>query len=216
MIEVGKQVCRCRGHRLTPAASTQVKAGQTRGLPIVTSCSLLPLGSGFPMERGLRDGDRELCFLPTAPHPMQHHSFWKGAVGRAENKGCAMEGRMQREPAGFPSAPSPGSPSGWPHPAPSSRSTLTFRQPWSSSVAPWFSWPGFLQMDGKDWLQGLSFQRPSWVYRVRRSLRPPPLNLPNLSTNLISRHDPASACCVILSKRLDLSAFQAIKWGEQC
>lgn len=44
----------------------------------------------------------------------------------------------------------------------SSKNTLTFLHPWSSSAAPWLSRPAFLQMDGKDWLQGLSFQRPSW------------------------------------------------------
>lgn len=204
--------------RLTPAASTRVKTSQTWGPPTVTSCSLLPLGRGFPMESRLGDGvgnsasSQKLSPHPTPPHPTSLH------LGRRslESRNQVCQGREDAVgDCRICILPSPGSPPGRPHPAPSSRSTLTFRQPWSSSVAPWLSWPAFLQMDGKDWLQGLSFQRPSWEYRARGSLSPVPLHLPNPSANLVSRPDPASACCVILSKRLDLSMFQAIKWGEQ-
>lgn len=38
---------------------------------------------------------------------------------------------------------------------------LTFRHPWSSSSFSWLTRPGFLQMDGRVWLQGLSFHLPS-------------------------------------------------------
>jgi hypothetical protein len=71
------------------------------------------------------------------------------------------------------------------------KNTLTFRQPWSSSAAPWLSRPAFLQMDGKDWLQGLSFQRPSYDTGSRRltpnlSLHPSfPVHFLDLNLNLL-------------------------------
>lgn len=148
---------------------------------------------------------------PHSPAPPNTTPPGEGQFGERE-AGCAQEGRTQREAARFP-PPFSGEPLCWP-PGPRSRSTLTFRQPWSSSVVSWLSWPAFLQMDGKDWLQGLSFQRPSWEHRLRGSLSPPPPNLPNPSQTSFSKPDPASACCVILSKKLDLSVFQAIKRGK--
>lgn len=169
--ELGKQNGVQRGHGLTPAAATQVKR---QGPPTATSCSLLPLRSAFPMERRLRDGGGELCFLPTAPHPTPPDITPSGREQLGED-GCVKAGRLQdHPPTTATTRPGPGRPSGRALPARSSRSTLTFRQPWSSSVASWLSWPAFLQMDGKDWLQGLSFQRPSWGSRVRRSLSPTP------------------------------------------
>lgn len=41
------------------------------------------------------------------------------------------------------------------------RVPLTFRHPWSSSSFSWLTRPGFLQMDGRVWLHGLSFHLPS-------------------------------------------------------
>lgn len=113
-----------------------------------------------------RVGGGVLCFLPTTPTLPQPTSssvtlsgtkqFGKQEEGTCQEREDAMGGCRT------PSAPSlSGEPLWLAPPRGSSRSTLTFRQPWSSSAAPWLSWPAFLQMDGKDWLQGLSFQRPS-------------------------------------------------------
>lgn len=41
------------------------------------------------------------------------------------------------------------------------RVPLTFRHPWSSSSFSWLTRPGFLQMEGRVWLHGLSFHLPS-------------------------------------------------------
>lgn len=110
---------------------------------------------GFPWRGGSGLGwGEELRFLPTAfhPHPPHPVSLLDRAVWRVGEREGATGGWGSLLPLGAPLAgPTRGS----------SRSTLTFRQPWSSSAAPWLSWPAFLQMDGRDWLQGLSFQRPS-------------------------------------------------------
>lgn len=140
--------------------------GALGGRPAPTSLFSAISRKWLPPRGGTQDwaGGGELCFLPTAPtHPIpssitpsRKEQF--GALG----EGGANEGAMPCEAAGVhPSLPPlvtplPGGPTQG-----SSRNTLTFRQPWSSSAAPWLSWPAFLQMDGKDWLQGLSFQRPS-------------------------------------------------------
>lgn len=113
----------------------------------------------FPWRRrsGLGWGG-ELRFLPTAfyPHPTSScitPSGWSSLEG-GKKGGCHR--RLQIPPALLPPGALPAGPIRG-----RSRSTLTCRQPWSSSAAPWLSWPAFLQMDGRDWLQGLSFQRPS-------------------------------------------------------
>ena len=113
----------------------------------------------FPWKGGSGLGwSGELHFLPTAfyPHPTSScitPSGWSSLEGRKKG---GYHRRLRIPPALLP----PGAPPAGPIQG-SSRSTLTFRQPWSSSAAPWLSWPAFLQMDGRDWLQGLSFQRPS-------------------------------------------------------
>lgn len=62
---------------------------------------------------------------------------------------------------------------------------LTFRHPWSSSSFSWLTRPGFLQMDGRVWLQGLSFHLPSCRAERGVALSPsdslgdvPPLSIP--------------------------------------
>lgn len=47
-----------------------------------------------------------------------------------------------------------------------------------------------------------------------RESQPSSPKSPKPFTNQVSRPDPDSACCVILSKRLDLSVFQALKRGK--
>lgn len=107
-------------------------------------------GEGAQGWAGVRSSASSL--QPSTPtHLILYHSWMEKFGGREK-------GRVPQE-AGDPSCP-PGAPLAGPTRG-SSRSTLTFRQPWSSSAAPWLSWPAFLQMDGRDWLQGLSFQRPS-------------------------------------------------------
>ena len=117
--------------------------------------SLLPLGNGFPWRGGSGLGVGA-PLPPSSLLPAPHLSL--GALPLEQSSwGSRREGGGPGTPF---TPPSPGAP--WVGPTwGSSRSTLTFRQPWSSSAVPGLSWPAFLQMDGKDWLQGLSFQRPS-------------------------------------------------------
>lgn len=117
---------------LTPAASTRVKTSQTWGPPTVTSCSLLPLRPGFPMESRLRDGvGNSASSQKSTPHPTPLHPT-SLHLGRSslESRSRVCQGREDAVgDCRICILPSPGSPSGRPHPAPSSRSTLTFRQP---------------------------------------------------------------------------------------
>lgn len=132
----------------TQALHSAADCARLGGPPAPPPGSLLPLGSGFPWRGGSASSQQPPTRTPPrlGALPLERSSW-----------GSRREGGGRGTPF---TPPSPGAPRVGPMWG-GSRSTLTFRQPWSSSAVPGLSWPAFLQMDGRDWLQGLSFQRPS-------------------------------------------------------
>lgn len=165
------------------------------------------------MVRGLRDMGGELCLLQRAPHPTPLNTTSGKQQCVEQEERCAEEGRVQWEAAGFPHLP-PGRPSGWPHqrPDPEAPSPSGSRGPpqWPpGSAGPlsyrWTAGTGYTDCHSSD-LPGDT--------RCKGVSAPSPPNLPKPLANQVSRPEPVSACCVILSKRPNLSCVPGYKTGR--
>lgn len=144
------------------------------------------------------------------PHPTPQPS-WKGEVWRAGSGVC----RRREERVGGCRIPTPHF---WEPLWLATRSTQIQKHPHLPAAMVLFSGPlaqltCFLADGWQGLVTGTIIPATFLGTQGEGESQTPSPNLPNPSANQISRPHPASACCVILSKRLDLSVFRAIKRG---
>lgn len=147
-----------------------------------------------------------------SPAPPNTTPPGEGQFGEQE-AGCAKEGRMRQEAAGFPSPLLLGAPLA------ASRTQMQKHPHLPAAVVllgGLLAQLARLLADGRQGLvTGTVIPATFLGTQDERESQPSSRKPPKPFTNQVSRPELASACCVILSKRLDLSVSQAITRGKQ-